>query len=82
MTAVNWMPKKIKYKSKYSNPNDIDISISTQHIDRIGFSFTISQENIPVNKYFIILKNSQSYISNLNEQREYNGMERDVQRML
>jgi len=72
----------VLYKSKYSNPNDIDISISTQHIDRIGFSFTISQENIPVNKYFIILKNSQSYISNLNEQREYNGMERDVQRML
>jgi hypothetical protein len=34
MTAVNWMHKK--YKRKCSNP------ISTQHIDRIGFSCTIS----------------------------------------
>jgi len=54
MTAVNWMPKK--YKSKYSNPNGTDISISTQHIDRIRFSCTISQQNISVNKYSIILK--------------------------
>jgi hypothetical protein len=47
MTAVNWMPN---YISKYSNPNepDISISISTQHIDIIGFSCTISQENITI----------------------------------
>jgi hypothetical protein len=36
MTAVNWMPKY--YKRKYhNNPNDPDISISTQHTDRKGF---------------------------------------------
>jgi hypothetical protein len=40
------------YKSKYSNPNSMDISISTQHIDRKGFSCTISQENNPINKIF------------------------------
>jgi hypothetical protein len=55
MMAVNWMPKG-NYKSKYSNPKGTDISISTQRIDRIGFSCIISLENIPVNKYFIILK--------------------------
>jgi hypothetical protein len=33
MTTVNWMPKN--YKSKDHNPNDPDISISTQHTDRI-----------------------------------------------
>jgi hypothetical protein len=42
MTAVNWMPKY--YKNKDRNPNDLDISISTQHTDRIGFSCTISQK--------------------------------------
>jgi hypothetical protein len=58
MTAVNWMPKKIKnYKSKYNNPKSTYISISIQHIDIIEFSCTISQENILVNKYSIILKN-------------------------
>jgi hypothetical protein len=36
------------YKSKYNNPNNTDISISTHHIDRKGFSCTISQENIPI----------------------------------
>jgi hypothetical protein len=41
-----WMPKN--YKSKYSNPNSMDTSISIQHIDRKGFSCTISQENIPI----------------------------------
>jgi hypothetical protein len=46
MTAVNWMPKY--YKRKYRNPNDPDISISTQHADKIEFSCTISQENIPI----------------------------------
>jgi hypothetical protein len=46
-TAVNWMPKN--YKNKDRNPNDPDISISTQHADRIGFSCTLSQENIPAN---------------------------------
>jgi hypothetical protein len=46
MTAVNWMPKY--YKSKDRNPNDLDISISTQHTDIIGFSCTKSQENIPI----------------------------------
>jgi hypothetical protein len=43
MTAVNWMSKY--YKSKDCNPNDLDILISTQHTDIIGFSCTISQEN-------------------------------------
>jgi len=47
MTAVNWMPKYSK--SKDHNPNDPDISISTQHTDIIGFSCTLSQENIPTN---------------------------------
>jgi hypothetical protein len=47
MTAVNWMPKY--YKSKDRNPDDPDISISTQHTDIIGFLFTLSQENIPTN---------------------------------
>jgi hypothetical protein len=47
MTAVNWMPKY--YKRKDHNPNDPDISILTQHTDRIGFSCTLSQENIPTN---------------------------------
>jgi len=47
MTAVNWMPKY--YKSKDSNPNDPNISISTQNIDRIGFSYALSQENILTN---------------------------------
>jgi hypothetical protein len=36
------------YISKYNNPNDPDISISTQHTNIIGFSCTISQENIPI----------------------------------
>jgi hypothetical protein len=40
------------YISKYSNPNNPDISISTQHRDGIGFSSTISQENITINKIF------------------------------
>jgi hypothetical protein len=31
-------------------------SRSTQHTDRIGFPCTISQENIPINKYSNILK--------------------------
>jgi hypothetical protein len=47
MTAVNWMPKN--YKNKDRNPNDPDISISTQHTDIRGFSCTLSQENIPTN---------------------------------
>jgi hypothetical protein len=47
MIAVNWIPKY--YKSKGYNPNDPDISISTQQTDRIGFSCTLSQENIPKN---------------------------------
>jgi len=46
MTAVNWMYKN--YKSKYSNPNSKDISISTQHINKKEFPCTISQENIPI----------------------------------
>jgi hypothetical protein len=51
MTAVNWMPKY--YKSKDRTPNDLDISISTQQTDKIGFSCTISQKisqstNIPI----------------------------------
>jgi hypothetical protein len=54
MIAVNWMPKYCKSKDR--NPNDPDISISTQHTDGIGFSCTISQENIPINKYYNILK--------------------------
>jgi hypothetical protein len=45
-TAIKWMPKN--YKNKDHNPNDPDISISTQHTDKIGFSSTLSQENIPI----------------------------------
>jgi hypothetical protein len=45
MIAVNSMLKY--YKSKDRNPNDPDISISTQHIDIIGFSCTISKK-IPI----------------------------------
>jgi hypothetical protein len=58
MTAVNWMPKY--YKSKYRNPNDPDISISTQHTDIIEFLGTISQENITVTKYSNILKSTKT----------------------
>jgi hypothetical protein len=47
MTAVNWMSKN--YTNKDRNLNDPNIPISTQHIDRIGFSCTLSQENIPTN---------------------------------
>jgi hypothetical protein len=46
-TAIKWMPKN--YKNKDRNPNDPDISISTQHTYIIGFSCTLSQENIPTN---------------------------------
>jgi hypothetical protein len=46
-TVVKWMPKN--YKNKDRNPNDLDISISTQHTDIIGFSCTLSQENTPTN---------------------------------
>jgi hypothetical protein len=47
MTAVNWKPKN--YKTKDRNPNDLDIPISTQHTNIIGFSCTLSQKNIPPN---------------------------------
>jgi hypothetical protein len=47
MKAVNRMPKY--NKSKDRNPNNTDITISTQHPNRIGFSYTLSQENIPTN---------------------------------
>jgi hypothetical protein len=50
-TAVKWMPKN--YTNKDRNPNDLDISISTQHTDKIGFSCT---KNIPISKYSNILK--------------------------
>jgi hypothetical protein len=56
MTVVNWMPKY--YKRKDRNPNSTDITISTQHPDMIGFSCTISQESIPINKYSNILKST------------------------
>jgi hypothetical protein len=46
-TVVKWRLKY--YKSKDCNPNDPDIPISTQHTDIIGFSCTLSQENIPTN---------------------------------
>jgi hypothetical protein len=52
MIAVNWMPKN--YKNKDRNPNDPDISISTQHTDIIEFSCTLSQKY--PNKYSNILK--------------------------
>jgi hypothetical protein len=58
MTAVNWMPKY--YKSKDRNPNDPDISISTQHTDIIGFACTISKENIQITKYSNILKSTKT----------------------
>jgi hypothetical protein len=64
MTAVNRMLKY--HKSKYRNPNDPDISISTQHTDKIGFSCTISQENILITKYSNILKSKKT----LKEQRK------------
>jgi len=35
---------------------DANISRSAQHTDRKGFSCTISQEKIPINKYSNILK--------------------------
>jgi hypothetical protein len=51
MWYLRWMPKWMQknYKNKDCNPNDLDISKSTQHIDKIGFSCTLSQENIPTN---------------------------------
>jgi hypothetical protein len=58
MKAVNWMPKY--YKSKDCNPNDPDISISTQHTNKKGFSCIVSQENIPITKYFNILKSTKT----------------------
>jgi hypothetical protein len=39
-----------------SNSKGIHISRSTQHTDIIGFSYIISQENNPINKYSNILK--------------------------
>jgi len=64
MIVVNRMLKY--HKSKYRNPNDPDISISTQHTDKIGFSCTISQENILITKYSNILKSKKT----LKEQRK------------
>jgi hypothetical protein len=58
MTAVNWMPKYCKSKDR--NPNDPDISISTQQTYRIGFSCTVSQENIPITKHPNILKSKKT----------------------
>jgi hypothetical protein len=58
MTIVNWMPKY--YKSKDRNLNDLDISISTQHTNKIGFSCTISQKEIPITKYSNILKSTKT----------------------
>jgi hypothetical protein len=65
MTVVNWRLKY--YKSKERNPNDLDISISTQHIDIIGFSCTISQEK--KNSNHQIFKYSKKH-KNLKEQRK------------
>jgi hypothetical protein len=65
MTAVNWMPKY--YKSKDRNPNDPDISISTQYTDIIGFSCTISQENILITKYSNILKSTKQTLKRTKE---------------
>jgi hypothetical protein len=47
------MPKN--YKNKDRNPNDPDISISTQHTDIIGFSMHTISRKYP-NKYSNILK--------------------------
>jgi len=52
------MPKY--YKRKDRNPNDPDISISTQKTYRIGFSWTVSQENIPITKHPNILKSKKT----------------------
>jgi hypothetical protein len=71
MTAVNWMPKY--YKCKDRNPNDLDISISTQHTNIIGFSCTISQEKISITKYFNILKSTKTY-KNKGRYSKYHGM--------
>jgi len=57
------------YKSKYSNPNSTDISISTQHIDRKEFSCTISQEKY-ANKIFQILKNKKKKKKKKKKQRK------------
>jgi hypothetical protein len=65
MTVVNWMPKY--YKNKDRNPNDPDISISTQHTDIIGFSCTISQEK--KNSNHQIFQYSKKH-KNLQEQRK------------
>jgi hypothetical protein len=56
---------KTNYKSKHSNPNDTDISISTQHIDKIGFSCTIFQEKYFSQEIFHYFKKY-----NLKEQRK------------
>jgi len=64
MTAVNWMPKY--YKSKDLNPNDPDISISTQHTNIIGFSCTISKEKNSNHQIFQYSKNHK----NLKEQKK------------
>jgi hypothetical protein len=43
------------------NPNDPDISISTQHTDKIEFSCTVSQKKkIPITKYSNILKGTKT----------------------
>jgi len=67
------------YISKYSNPNDTDISISTQHTNIIGFSCTISQKysNQQIFKYSKKNKN----LKEQRKTREYHGMRRDVQKM-
>jgi hypothetical protein len=70
------------YKSKYSNPNSTDISISTQHIDRKEFSCTISQEKY-ANKIFQYSKSTKTKKKkkkNKGRHKEDHGMRRDVQR--
>jgi hypothetical protein len=58
MTAVNWMPKN--YTNKDRNPNDPNISISTQHTDIIGFSCTISQKKYPNQQIFQYSKSTKT----------------------
>jgi len=48
-TAVKWMPKN--YKNKDRNPNDPDISISTQHTDRKGFSYYLKKISQQIFQY-------------------------------
>jgi hypothetical protein len=54
--------------STYSNPNGTDISISTQHIDILGFSCTISQKKKKYSNQYIFHYSKKH--NNLKERRK------------